>query len=128
MVRASVARNNAVMTPSDSIEAAAIRHVVHIRLEPTLDADRRRSLEEDLHELVDEHPHAVRATLQRDLGRRPAASVSATWMVSMDFVSMADFEAYLASPTHRDFLETHQPSMAYITAIQVSLEEDHGDG
>ena len=60
--------------------------------------------------------------LHRDLGRRPHAPVSATWMVCMDFVSMAEFEAYLASPLHRDFLQTHQPSMAYITAIQVPLE------
>jgi hypothetical protein len=37
---------------------------------------------------------------------------------------MAEFESYLASPTHRDFLQTHQPSMAYISAIQFSLEED----
>jgi hypothetical protein len=42
-------------------------------------------------------------------------------MVCLDFVSMADFEAYLAGPLHRDFLATHQPSMAYITAIQVPL-------
>ena len=43
-------------------------------------------------------------------------------MVCLDFVSMADFEAYLASPVHRDFLQTHQPSMAYISAIQVPME------
>ena len=40
----------------------------------------------------------------------------------MDFASMADFEAYLVSPLHRDFLQTHQPSMAFITAIQVPID------
>lgn len=101
---------------------ATLRHVVHIRLEPDLDEDRRVPLERDLHRLVEEHPHAVTAILQRDLGRRPQAPVTATWMVTMDFASMTDFEAYLASPLHRDFLQTHQPSMAFITAIQVSIE------
>ena len=110
------------VTTADSTEATAIRHVVNIRLDPSLDAELRDSLETDLRLLVDEHPHAVRATLHRDLGRRPHAPVSATWMVSMDFVSMAEFESYLASPLHRDFLQTHQPSMAFITAIQVPLE------
>jgi hypothetical protein len=110
------------MTNGDSIDAATIRHVVHIRLDPSLDDDSRRSLEADLRKLVDEHPHAVRATLHRDLGRRPESYVSAMWMVCLDFVSMAHFEAYLASPTHRDFLQTHQPSMAYISAIQVPLD------
>ncbi|MBI1350323.1 MAG: hypothetical protein GC156_04315 [Actinomycetales bacterium] len=110
------------MTTDDTPPAGPIQHVVHIRLDPSLDDGVRRSLEADLHRLVDEHPHALRASLHRDLGRRPNAPVSATWMVSMDFASMADFEAYLAHPTHRDFLQTHQPSMAYITAIQVPLE------
>ena len=114
-------RNNASMTTVDPTEAATIRHVVHIRLDPALDDDLRLALETDLRQLADEHPHAVRAALQRDLGRRPNAPVSATWMVTLDFVTMADFEAYLASPTHRDFLHTHQPSMAYISAIQVPL-------
>lgn len=110
------------MTTHDPIDAGGgIRHVVHIRLEPTLEHDLRASLETDLRQLVDEHPHATRATLHRDLGRRPEAPVSATWMVCLDFMSMADFEAYLASPTHRNFLANHQPSMAYITAIQVPL-------
>jgi hypothetical protein len=109
------------VTTADPIDAASIRHVVHIRLDPDLDEDRRCSLETDLRHLVDQHPHAVSATLHRDLGRRPHAAVSATWMVCMDFLSMADFEAYLASPVHRDFLEEHQPSMAYISAIQVPL-------
>ena len=102
--------------------AATVRHVVHIRLEPDLDESRRVPLERDLHQLVAEHPHALSAILQRDLGRRPQAPVTATWMVTMDFASMADFEAYLASPLHRDFLQTHQPSMAFITAIQVPIE------
>ena len=39
----------------------------------------------------------------------------------MDFADMAAFEAYLAHPLHADFLTTHQPSMAYISAIQVPL-------
>jgi hypothetical protein len=110
------------MSTAGPVDAGAIRHVVHIRLDPDLDDGLRHALETDLRQLVDEHPHAIRATLHRDLGRRPAAPVSATWMVCLDFVSMADFEAYLASPTHRDFLQSHQPSMAYITAIQVPLE------
>jgi hypothetical protein len=101
-----------------------IRHVVHIRLDPDLDADRRDPLEADLRQLVDEHPHALRGSLHRDLGRRPHAPVSATWMVVLDFASMADFESYLAHPLHRDFLATHQPSMAFITAIQVELVSD----
>lgn len=101
---------------------APLRHVVHIRLEPTLDDARREALEADLRRLVDEHPHAVTGTLHRDLGRRPEASVSATWMVVLDFASMADFEAYLAHPLHRDFLTDHQAAMAYISAIQVPLE------
>ena len=109
------------VTTADSTDAAAIRHVVHIRLDPSLDEEARRSLETDLRQLVDVHPHAVLGTLHRDMGRRPNAPVSATWMVCLDFDSMADFEAYLASPLHRDFLATHQPSMAYITAIQVPL-------
>ena len=110
------------VTTTDATESTAIRHVVHIRLDPALDPGVRMSLEADLRQLADEHPHALRSTLHRDLDRRPNASVSATWMVCMDFASMADFEAYLASPLHRDFLQTHQPSMAFITAIQVPLE------
>lgn len=101
---------------------ANLRHVVHIRLEPDLEESRRVPLERDLQQLVEEHPHALTATLERDLGRRPQAPVTATWMVTMDFASMADFEAYLASPLHRDFLTTHQSSMAFITAIQVPIE------
>ena len=110
------------MTVADPTETATIRHVVHIRVDPSLDDEVRRAMETDLRRLVDAHPHAVRGTLHTDLGRRPAAPVSATWMVCLDFVSMADFEAYLASPVHRDFLGTHQPSMAFITAIQVPIE------
>lgn len=91
-----------------------------------MDADLRDSLEADLHHLIAEHPHALRGTLQRDLGRRPNAPVSATWMVTLDFASMTDFEDYLASPLHRDFLATHQPSMAFITAIQVALDDPDG--
>ena len=109
------------MTTVDPNASAALRHVVHIRLEPDLDEDTRAALESDLRALVDAHPHAVNASLHRDLGRRPLAPVSATWMVEMEFASMTDFEAYLASPLHRDFLQTHQPSMGYITAIQVPL-------
>lgn len=101
---------------------ATLRHVVHIRLDPDLDDAVRRALEADLAELIDAHPHSVAATLHRDLGRRPNAPVSATWMVVMDFADMAAFEAYLAHPLHADFLATHQPSMAYITAIQVPLK------
>lgn len=110
------------MSAADATDPATIRHVVHIRVDPSLDEERRQSLETDLRHLVEEHPHAVRATLHSDLGRRPQAPVSATWMVCLDFVSMADFEAYLASPVHRDFLATHQPAMAYISAIQVPME------
>ena len=63
------------------------------------------------------------ATLHRDLGRRPAAPVTATWLICMDFASMADFEEYLADPLHTDFLTMHQSSMAFITAIQVPLSD-----
>ena len=104
-----------------------IRHVVHIRLDPELEDGRRVPLEADLHRLVAEHPHAVRGSLHRDLGRRPAAPVSATWMVVLDFASMADFEAYLAHPLHRDFLAAHQSSMAFITAIQVPHDPPSAD-
>jgi hypothetical protein len=92
-----------------------------------VDEERHLSLETDLRRLVDQHPHAVRATLHHDLGRRPAAPVSATWMVCLDFESMGHFESYLASPVHKDFLETHQPSMAFITAIQVPMEGFAGE-
>ena len=102
-------------------EQPTLRHVVHIRLDPALEEDRRIALETDLHRLVAEHPHSLQATLHRDLGRRPNAPVSATWLVVMDFASMADFEAYLVHPLHADFLATHQPSMAYISAIQVKM-------
>ena len=108
------------MTTAEPTETATIRHVVHIRVDPSLDDGLRLAMETDLRRLVDEHPHAVRATMHTDLGRRPAAPVSATWMVCLDFVSMADFEAYLASPVHRDFLGTHQPAMAYISAAILS--------
>lgn len=108
---------------TDSVDPApTIRHVVHIRLEPTLDPSARDGLESDLERLVREHPHALTGSLHRDLGRRPQAPVSATWMVVLDFASMDDFEAYLAHPLHRAFLADHQPSMAYISAIQVPLE------
>ena len=110
------------MTTADSPSSAAIRHVVHIRLDPALDDSLRIPLENDLRELAAEHPHALAATLHRDLGRRPAAPVTATWMVCMDFASMADFEAYLAHPLHANFLKTHQPSMEFITAIQAPLD------
>lgn len=112
------------MADSSSAAAPSIRHVVHIRLDPGLDPDRRDALEDDLRRLVDEHPHALRGTLHRDLGRRPEAPVSATWMVVLDFASMADFESYLAHPRHRDFLAEHQPAMAYISAIQVPWADD----
>ncbi|MEY4137607.1 MAG: Stress responsive Barrel Domain [Actinomycetota bacterium] len=102
-----------------------IRHVVNIRLEPELDDTLRLPLETDLHALVEAHPHALSARLQRDLGRRPHSPICATWMVVMDFASMTDFESYLAHPLHVDFLSTHQPSMAFITAIQVPLDEAH---
>lgn len=102
--------------------SSAIRHVVNIRLDPSLDDSLRIPLEADLHQLVESHPHAMSGTLHRDLGRRPAASVSATWMVCLDFASMADFESYLADPLHVDFLTTHQPAMEFITAIQVPLD------
>ncbi len=101
--------------------AATVRHVVHIRLEPTLDLAVRDALEASLQRLVREHPHALTGSLHRDLGRRPQAPVSATWMVVLDFASMDDFEAYLAHPLHQDFLADHQPSMAYISAIQVPI-------
>jgi quinol monooxygenase YgiN len=110
------------VTSSEPPDAVPIRHVVHIRVDPNVGEGQRDALETDLRRLVEEHPHAVRATLHHDLGRRPAAPVSATWMVCLDFMSMADFESYLTSPAHKDFLETHQPSMAFITAIQVPME------
>jgi hypothetical protein len=71
-------RKNAPVTTTDSTEPSAIRHVVHIRLDPALDPDVRLSQENDLRQLADEHPHALRASLHRDLDRRPNASVSAT--------------------------------------------------
>ena len=114
------------MTTHDIPRPAAIRHVVNIRLDPALDDSIRLALETDLRHLVSEHPHAVAASLHRDLGRRPAAPVSATWLVEMDFASMAEFEAYLADPLHVNFLRTHQPSMEFITAIQVPIEENKG--
>lgn len=110
------------MSTADTSWSEPIRHVVNIRLEPDLDASLREPLEADLHQLVVEHPHALAATLHRDLGRRPAAPVTATWLVCMDFASMTEFEAYLAHPMHANFLGTHQKSMAYITAIQVPLK------
>lgn len=112
------------MHSPDTASLATLRHVVHIRLDPSLDEEARVSLETDLANLVAEHPHSLVATLHRDLGRRPNAPVSATWMVVMDFEDMAAFEAYLAHPLHADFLATHQPSMAYISAIQVPLTDD----
>lgn len=110
------------MPSPDATNPSFVRHVVHIRLEPGLDDDQRTSLERDLESLVAQHPHSLRASLQRDLGRKPEASVSATWMVTMDFTSMEDFEQYLTSAQHRDFLQTHQRSMAFITAIQVAID------
>ena len=110
------------MSGTDSPSSTEIRHIVNIRLSPDLDETVRIPLENDLRALVAEHPHALAGTLHRDLGRRPAAPVSATWLVCMDFASMSDFEAYLAHPQHADFLKRHQPSMEFITAIQVPLE------
>ncbi len=107
------------MTESTALPSGPLRHVVNIRLEPDLADSLRLPLEHDLRELVERHPYAESASLTRDLGRRPAASVSATWLVEMNFSSMADFESYLADPLHVSFLSTHQPSMAFITAIQV---------
>ena len=111
------------MSPANSPYVNAIRHVVTIRLEPDLDSSLREPLEADLHQLVAEHPHAISARLHRDLDRRPAAPVTATWLVCMDFASMADFESYLTDPLHVDFLTTHQQSMTFITAMQVPLAE-----
>lgn len=110
------------MSTADAAWSEPIRHVVNIRLEPDLNGELRVPLEADLKHLVSEHPHALAATLHRDLGRRPNAPVTATWLVCMDFASMTDFEAYLAHPLHAKFLSTHQNSMAYITAIQVPLK------
>ena len=110
------------MAADDSASSGGVRHVALIRLDPSLDDDLRAALERDLHRLVDEHPHAIRASLHRDLGRRPHSPVTATWMVCLDFSSMAEFEGYLAHPTHRHFFGTHEPSMAFITAIQVPLD------
>ena len=100
-----------------------IRHVVHIRVDPDAGDEAAAALEADVRALVDAHPHAERGSLHRDLDRRPQAPVSATWMVVLDFASMDDFESYLAHPLHRDFLTEHQPSMAYISAIQVPRED-----
>jgi hypothetical protein len=36
---------------------------------------------------------------------------------------MGDFEEYLADPLHVNFLTTHQPSMTFITAMQVPLTD-----
>ena len=115
------------MATHDPSLSASIRHVVHIRLDPELHEEQRGALEASLRSLVDAHPHAVRASLHRDLDRKPQSSVSATWMVVMDFVSMTEFEAYLASAPHQEFLQTHLPSMAYISAIQVPLDGFGGD-
>lgn|GEM_PF-2245953 len=104
-------------------DSAAIRHVVQIRLEPDLDPERRHALEADLQALVAARPYASHGSLHRDLGRRPNSTVSATWMVCLDFPSMAAFEAYLLDPIHVSFLSDHQPSMAWITAIQVPAED-----
>ena len=109
------------MTTRHEESVARVRHVVHIRLDPDLDVGAREALETDMRRLVDEHPHALSGSLHRDLGRKPQSSVSATWMVSLDFASMDDFESYLASPLHVDFLTAHQPSMVYISAIQVPI-------
>jgi hypothetical protein len=111
------------MSPADPPYVDAIRHVVTIRLEPDLDESLRAPLEADLHQLVAEHPYATSATLHRDLNRRPGAPVTATWLVCMDFATMADFERYLTDPLHVDFLTTHQPSMTFITAMQVPLTD-----
>jgi len=116
-------RENTVMSAADSTQSSGIRHVVNIRLEPDLDDNLRSTLEADLNRLVAAHPHAISASLHHDLGRRPAAPVTATWLICMDFASMADFEEYLADPLHTDFLNTHQSSMAFITAIQVPLAD-----
>ena len=111
------------MTSAGSPSSTEIRHIVNIRLSSDLDETLRIPLEDDLRTLVAEHPHALAATLHRDLGRRPAAPVSATWLVCMDFASMTEFEAYLAHPRHVDFLKKHQASMEFITAIQVPLKD-----
>lgn len=108
--------------PVTSDSKPTVRHVVHIRLDPDLDPQVREALETDMRELVEVHPHAVSGRLHRDLGRKPASSVSATWMVELQFVSMNDFEAYLADPLHAAFIANHSPSMVYISAIQVPLE------
>jgi len=113
--------DNHVMTDISTPAGGAIRHLVNIRLSPALDASLRLPLEKDLQHLVDEHPHAIAATLHRDLGRRPASPVTATWLTCLDFSSMADFEAYLVHPLHVEFLKAHQSSMEFITAIQVPL-------
>jgi hypothetical protein len=110
------------MTSPEPSATATLRHVVHIRIDPDASDTARSGLEEQLRQLVDEHPHSLAASLHRDLDRRPQAPVSATWMVVMDFASMADFESYLASPLHKEFLEAHLPSMAYISAIQVPID------
>ena len=110
------------MTNAHTPASCTIRHVVSIRLSPALDANLRLSLEEDLQRLIDEHPHAITASLHRDLGRRPASPITATWLTCLDFSSMADFEAYLVHPLHVEFLKVHQSSMEFITAIQVPLD------
>ncbi len=106
---------------STASPATTVRHVVLMRIDTQLDAVERARLEADLRGLVAEHPHAVRATLHGDLGRKPESPIAATWLVSMDFVSMADFEEYLASPLHKAFLADHQASMTSLMSIQVPI-------
>lgn len=102
-------------------ETATVRHVVLMRIDPELDPADRDRLDADLGRLVDEHPHAICGSRHLSLGRKAESPISATWMVSMDFASMDDFEKYLASPLHTAFLADHQRSMTSLSAIQVPL-------
>jgi hypothetical protein len=104
-----------------------LRHIVMIKISTAASPDAVRELASDLDTLVREKPHAMRGSVQRDLGLRPESPRAATWVATLDFATTRDFESYLTSSEHCQFLARHTPEMASLLAVQVPITASAAD-
>jgi hypothetical protein len=105
-----------------------LRHIVMIKVSTAASPDAARELAIDLDTLVRQRPHAVRGSVQRDLGLRPESPRAATWVATLDFATTRDFEAYLVSSEHRRFLARHTSEMTSLLAVQVPIHTVAAEG
>lgn len=100
-----------------------LRHLVLLRLQDGITAGSADRLEAALRELVEDAGPASRGWVHRDLGLRPGMRRAATWAAQIDFAGPADFNAYLASSQHHNFLREHGPSIDWLCAAQIPLTQ-----